>query len=305
MRKSERFTFTVRYDCKMRLDAYLATETGYTRSFIKRLLDAGAVLLNGSPVKAGHKPDQGDVIEVSIEGEAEDSVEAEDLPLEIVYQDDDVAVVVKPQGMAAHPAAGNRSGTLVNALAYHLNSLSESLSGPSRPGIVHRLDKDTSGLMVVAKTDAAHVFLSNELKERRVKKRYVALCHGNIKEDGGVIKTLIGRHPKDRKKMAVTRDGREAESRYKVLERYGKYTLVEFDIVTGRTHQIRVHAKHIGHPVVGDAVYTKLKDPFGLDGQLLHAAFLGFTHPVMGEWMEFTAPLPAYFESVLGKLRGK
>ncbi len=301
MKKSEHIT--VGSNCDMRLDAYLALETGYTRSFIKRMMDGGCVLLNGSCVKAGHKLKEGDSIELTIDEEEETSVCAEDIPIDIVYEDDDVAVVVKPQGMASHPSAGIRTGTLVNALLYRLNSLSESLSEPMRPGIVHRLDKDTSGLMVVAKNDAAHAFLSGELKDRNVKKCYVALCHGNIKEDKGTVKTLIGRHPKDRKKMAVTRIGREAVTCFSVLERFSKYTLVEFDIKTGRTHQIRVHAKHIGHPVVGDTVYTKLKAPFATNGQLLHAARLGFTHPSSREWVEFTAPLPSYFEDVLGLLR--
>ncbi len=285
-----------------RLDAYLTQElAGYTRSFIKNLISEGMVTLNGSVVKAGHKLKIGDVLEVQIPQTQTIDAIPQNIPLEILYQDADIAVINKPQGMVVHPAAGNMDGTLVNAVLFHMEDLS-GIGGKQRPGIVHRLDKDTSGVIVIAKNDAAHNALSTQLKDRKMKKSYIALCHGNVKADNGTIHTGIDRHPRDRKKMAVLPSGREAVTHFTVLKRYGKYTLVEFNIETGRTHQIRVHAKHMGCPVVGDATYTKLKNGFRLDGQLLHAQKLGLYHPKTGEYMEFTAPMPAYFAKVLDQL---
>lgn len=287
-----------------RLDAFLAGELPqYTRSYLRQLIDNGNVLLNGKQVKASAKTKAGDVVILDVPQQQEIDVVAEDIPLCIVYQDEDIAVINKAQGMVTHPAVGNYNGTLVNALLYHLKDLS-GINGELRPGIVHRLDKDTSGLLVVAKNDEAHRSLSKQIEEKTANRVYQALVFGNIKADEGVIVTHIGRDPRDRKKMAVLRSGgREAVTQYKVLARYEGYTLVECTLKTGRTHQIRVHLKHMGFPVVGDPVYTKKKDKFGLAGQLLHACRLGLDHPRTGERMEFYASLPDYFEKVLASLK--
>lgn len=288
-----------------RLDAYLAEEyPQYSRSFLKNLTLQGNILLNGKPAKAGAKVKAGDEIVLEIPEAEEVSVRPEDIPINIIYQDEDIAVVNKAQGMVTHPAPGNYEGTLVNALIYHLKDLS-GINGELRPGIVHRLDKDTSGLLVIAKNDAAHKSLSAQIAEKSVKRIYLALVYGNIKSDTGTIKTQIGRDPRDRKKMAVVRDGREAVTNYRVLCRYDGYTLVECALQTGRTHQIRVHLKHMGFPVVGDRVYTKQTDKFRLNGQLLHAYKLELTHPRTGERMKFCAPLPDYFKKVLRSLQNK
>lgn len=288
-----------------RLDAYLAEEyPQYSRSFLKNLTLQGNILLNGKPAKAGAKVKAGDEIVLEIPETEEVSVRPEDIPINIIYQDEDIAVVNKAQGMVTHPAPGNYEGTLVNALIYHLKDLS-GINGELRPGIVHRLDKDTSGLLVIAKNDAAHKSLSAQIAEKSAKRIYLALVYGNIKSDTGTIKTQIGRDPRDRKKMAVVRDGREAVTNYRVLCRYDGYTLVECALQTGRTHQIRVHLKHMGFPVVGDRVYTKQTDKFRLNGQLLHAYKLELTHPRTGERMKFCAPLPDYFKKVLRSLQNK
>ncbi|HBU12478.1 MAG TPA: RNA pseudouridine synthase [Clostridiales bacterium] len=303
--RPERIEFVVaKEDSGKRLDAYLAGKPGgYTRSFIKSCILKGDVLVNGVCVKAGYSLKTGDMVTMCPPQVQEAQALAQNIPLDIVYQDGDIAVINKPQGMVVHPAAGNRDGTLVNALLFHMDGLS-GIGGEARPGIVHRLDKDTSGLIVVAKNDAAHRSLSKQLKDREIKKTYFALCHGNVKQDSGVIRTKIGRSVRDRKKMAVSRTGREAVTRYSVEKRYGKYTLLRLEIETGRTHQIRVHMKHMGHPVVGDTVYTKLKDPFALTGQFLHAGELVLRHPATGEEAVFFAPLPRVFQEVLEKLDG-
>ncbi|MDL2236684.1 RluA family pseudouridine synthase [Christensenellaceae bacterium OttesenSCG-928-K19] len=300
---SRRTEFIINENTGKRLDAYLAGELKeHTRSFIKTLITQGMVLVNGKQVKAGYMLKTGDTVIVDIPQAEQTGLQAQDIPLDIVYEDEDIIVINKPQGMVVHPAAGNPDGTLVNALLFHCRDLS-GIGGELRPGIVHRLDKDTSGVIVAAKNDVAHLSLSNQLKDRSIKKTYIALCHGNVKEDTGTIRTNIDRHPKDRKKMAVSRMGREAVSHYEVLKRYGQYTLLAVEIETGRTHQIRVHMKHMGHPVVGDALYTKLRNPFGVDGQLLHAEKLRLRHPTTGQEMEFSAPLPQYFEKVLDTLK--
>ena len=226
---------------------------------------------------------------------------AEDIPLDIIYEDADVAVVNKPQGMVVHPSAGHTSGTLVNALMYHVKDLS-SINGVVRPGIVHRIDKDTSGLLMVAKNDKAHNALAAELKDKKSLRKYVAIVHGNLPNDRGVIEAPIGRSDKDRKKQAVTAKGKPAVTRFTVLERFGNYTLVELQLETGRTHQIRVHMAYIGHPVAGDPLYAPRKTLKG-HGQFLHAKTLGFTHPTTGELVEFTAEEPAIFKETLEKLR--
>lgn len=287
-----------------RLDSFLAQEfPQYTRSYLKQLIGEGNVFLNGQAVKASAKVKGGDEIMLHIPELWETAILPEDIPLDIVYQDADIAIVNKAQGMVTHPAVGNYTGTLVNALLYHLKDLS-GINGELRPGIVHRLDKDTSGLLVIAKNDDAHRSLSAQIGAKTARRVYLALVYGNIKTDEGVIVTQLGRDPRDRKKMAVVRSGgREAVTQYKVLARYDGYTLVECTLKTGRTHQIRVHLKHLGFPVVGDPVYTRRKDKFGLQGQLLHAYKLGLQHPRTGEQMEFSAPLPDYFERVLSSLK--
>ena len=287
-----------------RVDVFVSDAAGVTRSAAKKLIEGGHVLQNGRPAKASAAVKCGDIVEVEIPDPVPIEAQPEDIPLRIVYEDDDIAVVDKPQGMTVHAGAGNRAGTLVNALLFRLKSLS-GVGGAIRPGIVHRIDKDTSGLLVVAKNDAAHLSLSEQIKDKTCRREYLALLEGVIKDDEGHIATYIGRDPKDRLKMAVlpAGQGRRAETDFFVLERYRENCLVRFRLQTGRTHQIRVHAKHLGHPVVGDKTYGYKKQRFELDGQLLHAASLELTHPRTGERMRFEAPLPDYFERVLAIVR--
>ncbi|HAA64734.1 MAG TPA: RNA pseudouridine synthase [Thermoanaerobacter sp.] len=287
-----------------RIDVFLAAELDYTRSYIKKLIVDGLVFVNGKTVKPSYKVKENDEVVVNIPEVEKIDVMPENIPLDILYEDDDIIVISKPQGMVVHPAPGNYSGTLVNALLYHCKNLS-GINGILRPGIVHRLDKDTSGVMVVAKNDKAHISLSNQIKERSVFKKYVAIVEGVIKDEEGKIEAPIGRHPVDRKKMAVIEDGRYALTLYKVLERFKENTLVEAVIKTGRTHQIRVHMAYIGHPVVGDHVYGFKKQKFKLEGQALHSRVLGFIHPTKGVYMEFEAPLPEYFKKLIEILRNK
>ena len=274
------------------------------RSRIKKLIDEGHVELNGKSAKAGAELRPGDEVAAEIPEAREYSVKPENIPLDILYQDADFAVVNKPQGMTVHIGNGNTEGTLVNALLYALDSLS-GIGGVLRPGIVHRIDKDTSGLLVVAKNDKAHVSLAKQIAEKTCHRIYLALLESSVKADSGRIVTDIGRSPSDRLKMAVLPDGRgkTAITDYEVIARYGSdYTLCRFTLQTGRTHQIRVHAKYIGHPVVGDPLYGFHRQKFDLKGQLLHAYKLILTHPTTGERMEFTAPLPDYFQGLLDKL---
>lgn len=287
-----------------RIDVFLASELDYSRSYIKKLIEEGLVLVNGKNVKPSYKVKEDDEIVVNIKEAEKIEVVPENIPLDILYEDEDIIVINKPQGMVVHPAPGNYSGTLVNALLYHCKNLS-GINGILRPGIVHRLDKDTSGVMVVAKNDKAHMSLSNQIKERSVLKKYVAIVEGVIKEEEGKIEAPIGRHPVDRKRMAVVQDGRYALTLYKVLERFKNNTFVEATIKTGRTHQIRVHFSYIGHPVVGDPVYGYKKQRFKLEGQALHSKVLGFIHPTKGVYMEFEAPLPDYFTRLLEILRAE
>ncbi len=287
-----------------RLDVILAELTGYTRSYIKQLVEKNTVLVNGESVKkSGQIVKPADEITLD-EPELVTKIEKKDIPVEILYEDDSIAVINKPQGLTVHPAGGNYTDTLVNALMYRLDNLS-GINGEIRPGIVHRLDKDTSGVMVVAKTDAAHLALSGQIANRTVKKEYVAILEGTPAKDSGTIITKIGRNHKDRKLMAVTDDGREAVTDYKVITRFKENSFVLFRIHTGRTHQIRVHAKYIGHPVVGDKSYGFKKQKFDLGGQLLHSYRLTLTHPVTDETMTFIAPLPGYFEKVYNVLAVK
>lgn len=285
----------------VRLDKAVADLTPLSRSHANEQIKNGQILVNGQVKKAKYAVKAGDVITYELpEPEALEYV-AENLPLDIVYQDEDVAVVNKAQGMVVHPSAGHTSGTLVNALMYHIKDLS-GINGVLRPGIVHRIDKDTSGLLMIAKNDDAHIKLAEELKDKKSLRKYWAIVHGNLPNDRGVIEAPIGRSEKDRKKQAVTVKGKPAVTRFRVLERFGNYTLVELQLETGRTHQIRVHMAYIGHPVAGDEVYGPRKTLKG-HGQFLHARTLGFTHPKTGEVMEFTAEAPAIFQETLEKLR--
>ncbi len=304
MSEGESFTFTA--DAAYpRADSYLnSTMPHITRSALKKIFEGGGVVINGKPTKASQRIKEGDEVKITVPPAEEYSVRPEAIPLDIVYQDGDIAVINKPQGMTVHMGNGNKDGTLVNALLYNLDNLS-GINGVIRPGIVHRIDKDTSGLLVVAKNDRAHLSLSEQIAEKTCKRQYVALLEGNLKEDGGTVATYIGRDPKDRLKMAVVPEGhgKLAITEFEVLERFEGYTLCRFNLKTGRTHQIRVHAKYLGHPVVGDRVYGIKKQKFALSGQLLHAERLELTHPVTGERMVFTAPLPDYFVNVLKKLK--
>ncbi|MFC3929060.1 RluA family pseudouridine synthase [Streptococcus caprae] len=284
-----------------RLDKALADLTDLSRSQANEAIKEGTVLVNGKAAKAKYAVKVGDVITYELPEEEVLEYVAEDLPLDIVYEDADVAVVNKPQGMVVHPSAGHASGTLVNALLFHIKDLS-GINGIIRPGIVHRIDKDTSGLLMVAKNDQAHQALADELKAQKSLRKYLAIVHGNLPNDRGVIEAPIGRSEKDRKKQAVTAKGKPALTRFHVLERFGDYTLVEVTLETGRTHQIRVHMAYIGHPVAGDPAYGPRKTLAG-QGQFLHAETLGFTHPTTGELMTFTAPVPAIFQETLESLR--
>lgn len=289
-----------------RLDKYLSDKLeDMTRSYLKKLIsDDKAVLVNGNPAKPNYKLKPGDIIELAVPEPIELEIKAENIPLDIVYEDNDMLVVNKPQGMVVHPAAGNYTGTLVNALLYHCGDSLSGINGEKRPGIVHRIDKDTSGLLLVAKNDNAHQKLSSQIKEHSLTRAYKALVHGNIKQDSGRIDAPIGRHPSDRKKMTITdKNSREAVTNFRVLERYGRYTFVECILETGRTHQIRVHMSKNGHPIVGDKTYGVKKEEFNLTGQLLHAYKVGFIHPVSGEYMEFVSELPDYYMNVLDRLR--
>ena len=286
----------------LRVDVSLSQITDLTRSHVKKLCDDGNVLINGEVSKCNKIVKTGDEITVSLpEAKCYDAV-AEDIPIKIVYQDDDVAVIDKPQGMTVHAGNGTNGGTLVNALLYHLDNLS-GINGVIRPGIVHRIDKNTSGLLVVAKNDKAHLFLAKQLEDKTCSRVYVALLEGVLKNDSGKIVTNIGRSNADRTKMAVVDVGRTAITNYKVIKRYEKYTLCEFSLETGRTHQIRVHAKHLGHPIVGDKEYGFKNQKFNLDGQLLHAKKLSFVHPTMNKKVTFESEIPEYFSDVLEKLK--
>lgn len=295
--------FTVDAD-KIRADVFLAGKSGLSRSRIKRLLDDGYCKIDGKAIKGNKTLKLGENVELSVPEEKNLDATPENIPIDIIYQDDDLAVINKPQGMTVHAGNGTSGGTLVNALLFHLDSLS-GINGVIRPGIVHRIDKNTSGLLVVAKNDKAHVALSKQLEDKTCRRIYVALLEGNLKQDEGEIETFIGRDSANRTKMAVVKSGRKAITDFKVLKRFNSYTLCEFSLKTGRTHQIRVHAKYMGHPIVGDPEYGYKNCKFNLNGQLLHARTLEFIHPSTGEKMTFNAPLPDYFEKVLKAVGNK
>lgn len=288
----------------VRLDWYISKELNdISRSYVQKLIKNGNVKVNNKIIASKkYKLNENDEIEIEIPEPEKLKLEAEDIAIEIIYEDDDVLVVNKPQGMVVHPAPGHYSGTLVNALLYHSQSLS-SINGIVRPGIVHRIDKDTSGLLMVAKNNKAHNFLAAQLKEHSINRVYYALVNGNIKTNSGTIDAPVGRHPVNRFKRAVVeKNGKRAVTHFKVLERYSGYTLVELKLETGRTHQIRVHMSYFGYPLVGDPLYGIKKKKFNLNGQMLHAKILGFIHPTTLEYMEFNSELPEYFQALLTKI---
>lgn len=284
-----------------RLDKAIADLTELSRGQANDAIKAGIVLVNGQAAKAKYSVKAGDIITYEIQEEEVLDYQAEDIPLDVVYEDEDLAIINKPQGMVVHPSAGHSSGTMVNALLYQIKDLS-GINGVVRPGIVHRIDKDTSGLLMVAKNDSAHQALADELKAKKSLRKYLAIVHGNLPNDRGIIEAPIGRSEKDRKKQAVIARGKEAVTRFQVIERFGDYTLVELTLETGRTHQIRVHMAYIGHPVAGDPLYGPRKTLPG-NGQFLHAQTLGLTHPRTGEVMTFTAEPPLIFQQTIEKLR--
>ena len=289
----------------MRIDSYVAEVCeNLSRSYVQKLLKDGEILVNGKTVKSSVKVCVKDEIEVEIPEAVKPEIVAEDMELSILYEDQDVILVNKPKGMVVHPAPGHLSGTLVNGLMAHCQDQLSGINGSLRPGIVHRIDKDTTGLLIVCINDVSHNVIAAQLKEHSITRKYLAIVHGVIKEEQGTIDAPIGRHPTERKKMSINeKNGRHAITHYRVLERFQKYTYIECQLETGRTHQIRVHMASIHHPLLGDMVYGPQKCPYSLEGQTLHAAVFGFVHPRTGEYLELTAPLPEYFQTLLQKLR--
>lgn len=289
----------------LRIDKFLTESCpDYTRSFLQKLLKSELMEVNGKPVKSSYKTAAGDTVTFEVPEAVEAEITAQEMPLDILYEDEDVILINKPKGMVVHPAAGHYEGTLVNGLMHHCREQLSGINGVMRPGIVHRIDMDTTGVLMVCKNDLAHNSIAEQLKVHSITRKYYAVVFGSLKDDEGTIHAPIGRHPNDRKKMSInSKNGKDAVTHYKVLERFHGYTLVECRLETGRTHQIRVHMASIGHPLLGDQVYGPAKQPFRLQGQTLHAGVLGFLHPRTGEYMEFSAPLPKYFEELLEKLR--
>lgn len=297
--------FTVENEDSERIDKFLSEEyEEYSRSFLQKLIKDGNIKVNNKPVKPNYRLNLGDLVEINIPEAKELDIAAENIPLDILYEDQDIIIVNKPKQMVVHPAPGHYSGTLVNALMYHCKDELSGINGVMRPGIVHRIDMDTTGSLVICKNDAAHQFLADQLKEHSIHRVYEAIVHGNIKEDKGTVDAPIGRHPIERKKMSIhTKNGRPAITHYEVIKRYGNYTHIRCILETGRTHQIRVHMSSISHPLVGDQVYGPKKCPFpNLQGQTLHAKILGFEHPTTHQYLEVNAPLPDYFVHLLNHL---
>ena len=289
-----------------RLDRYVTEQNAeITRTAVQRLIDEKNILVNGKEQKASYKVNENDVVEVEIPEPKKIEIKAENIPIEVIYEDSDIVVVNKPKGMVVHPGNGNLDGTLVNAIMAKCEGSLSGIGGEIRPGIVHRIDKDTSGLLIVAKNDKAHVNLSEQIKEHKVKKTYIALVRGVVKENEATIDMPIGRSKTDRKKMAVCKDGKNAVTHIKVLKRWEHYTLLQVNIETGRTHQIRVHLSYIGYPIIGDYTYSNGKNEFGVVGQCLHAQKLEFKHPITNKIVELEAPLPEYFQEIIQKLDNK
>lgn len=288
-----------------RIDKFLSDMlSSYSRSYIQKLISDGMVLVNHKNIKSNYRLDEDDLLKIMIPLPKELEILPEDIPLDIVYEDDDVILVNKPKGMVVHPANGHYSGTLVNALLHHCKGNLSGINGILRPGIVHRIDMDTTGILIVCKNDAAHASLSEQLKEHSITRYYYAICHNRFSEETGTINAPIGRHPTQRKKMAINyKNGKEAITHYEVLENFSGYSFIRCKLETGRTHQIRVHMASISHPLLGDELYCNVKSSYNLQGQTLHAGVLGFIHPTSGEYMEFQAPLPEYFENLLKKLK--
>lgn len=287
-----------------RIDVYISRfRDDLSRSQVQKLITDGKVTVNGKNIKSNYRLREKDIIDIEIPDPEPLDIEAEDISLNILYEDSDVIVIDKPQGMVVHPAPGHYSGTVVNALMYHCKDSLSGINGCMRPGIVHRIDMNTSGIIVAAKSDAAHKSLAVQFAEHSINRRYRAIVVGNIKEDTLTVDKPIGRNPRDRKKMAVVEGGKRAVTHFTVLERFGKYTYIEASLETGRTHQIRVHMAYSGHPLLGDNIYGSEKQPYKLMGQVLHAGLLGFVHPATGEYMEFRSEVPEYFEKLLERFR--
>ena len=301
----EIYTFTPDDEQKnVRIDKFLSEQLpDQSRSYLQKLLKEGNVTVNEKPVKANYKVQLSDTVRLELPEPENPDILPEDIPLDILYEDEDVLIINKPKGMVVHPSVGHYTHTVVNAVMFHCKDHLSGINGVMRPGIVHRIDMDTTGAIVICKNDMAHQSLADQLKEHSITRKYRALVHGNLTEDEGMVEGPIGRHPTDRKKMAINhKNGKPAVTHYKVLERFGSYTFIECQLETGRTHQIRVHMASIKHPLLGDDVYGPTKSKYTLEGQGLHAKVLGFVHPRTGEYMEFEVPLPEYFEKLLNKL---
>lgn len=297
--------FTVEPGMEMRIDRFLSEQCeDLSRSYLQKLVKDGAVCVGGKTVKSNYKVAAGDTVTLDVPEAVEPEIVPEQMDLDILYEDSDIILINKPKGMVVHPAAGHYTGTLVNGLMYHCQQDLSGINGVMRPGIVHRIDMDTTGVLIVCKNDLAHNSIAEQLKEHSITRKYYAIVHGVIKEGQGTVDAPIGRHPVDRKKMSINeKNGRQAITHYQVLERFQRFTYVECQLETGRTHQIRVHMASIGHPLLGDTVYGPAKPPYKLQGQTLHAGVLGIIHPRTGAYMEFTAPLPEYFNELLVKLK--
>lgn len=292
----------VNENIEKRIDTYLSEKTEYSRTTVQRLIDENKIIINGKKIKASYKPQEGDKIEIQEEVPKEIELKSQDIPLEVLYEDTDIIVVNKPKGMVVHPANGNPDGTLVNAIMSICKGSLSGIGGEIRPGIVHRLDKNTSGAIIIAKNDKAHIALSEQLKNHEIKKTYIALVRGLVKENNATIDMPIARSKKDRKKMDVDKNGKQAITHFTVLKRFSDCTLLQINIETGRTHQIRVHLSHIGYPIIGDDVYSNGKNKWNIEGQCLHAKSLDFKHPITGKQMHIDAELPEYFKKILDEL---